>query len=423
MSDGIDPLKDIFHVSDEEKKALQAAGSIIGVVSSVWGYVNTAKSVLTALGILSQSDPVATMRGYINQLALDFKGAIAALDAELSMRAVADHLNAARTQLLQLTELAPEDAATVGIDATWDAQRPFVLNDTLQTVLSLGDPAYWERVFFQELTYNKWGPHSTHPVPVVRALPGVPSGLVYDYRLVLPAYLEAVSIRLTILVAMVKNYHTAAIPELNVMIGTLESQFKKIRQSIYPVLWAPSNLSDTTDNPEGGVDTWIGEGARVGAVEIYSAADRAEAWPGAEYPVANFSPADIPDWEKFLVRYAVRNWVRWKQLYDIIGLNAVAAILFTLKRMTGADPVLPAPDVDAAVWEYDSRKIRDGNYSLWELARMIHDLSQYGQWGVFYLLTGPDGGLVDPLSLRDLLGLLQTFRGTPYTSFREALAQ
>src|SRR5260221_4419870 len=113
MSNGIDPLKDIYHVSDQEKKALETASAIIGSISSVWGAVNSVKSVLTTLGILSQDDPVATMRGYVDELTHDFNGAVAALDAVQSMRAVADHLNAARTQLLHLTELAPEDAATV----------------------------------------------------------------------------------------------------------------------------------------------------------------------------------------------------------------------------------------------------------------------------------------------------------------------
>jgi hypothetical protein len=420
---GIDPLKDIFHVSDEEKKALETAASIVGAVSSVWGAINSAKSVLTTLGILSAGDPVVTMRAYVDELKRAFDGAVAALDAELSMRAVADHLNAARTQLLHLTELAPEDAATVGIDAAWDAQRPFVLNATLQTVLSLGDPAYWERVYFPELTYKKWGPHSTHPYPAVRGLPGVPSGLVYDSRLILPAYLEAVSIRLTIVVAMVNNYGTAMIPELNIMIGTLETHFKKIRKTIVPVLWVPTAYDDSPDVPMNGVTTWITEGARVGAVEYYSAVDRAESWPATEYPRVNFSMINLTDWPKFLVRYAVRNWVRWKQCYDFVGLNAVAACLFALKRMTGADPVLPPAEIDKDDWEYHWGKAKDGNYSLWELARMTHDLSQYGQWGAFYILTAPDGKLVKQLSLRELLGLLQSFRPTPYVSFREALAQ
>jgi hypothetical protein len=68
MSNRIDPLKDVFHLSGQERQALQTAASIIGSVSSVWGTVsgtvNTVKSVLTALGVLSgdQTDQVAEMR-------------------------------------------------------------------------------------------------------------------------------------------------------------------------------------------------------------------------------------------------------------------------------------------------------------------------------------------------------------------------
>src|SRR6476469_9168788 len=97
---GIDPLKDIFHVSDEEKKALESASSIIGSIWSVWGTFNTAKSVLTTLGLLPQSDQVAQMRHFIDLLTQDFHGAVAALDKEQSMLAVADQLESARTQHL-----------------------------------------------------------------------------------------------------------------------------------------------------------------------------------------------------------------------------------------------------------------------------------------------------------------------------------
>ena len=72
MSNGIDPLKDVFHLSDQEKQALQAATSIIGSVSSIWGSVNSVKSVLTALGLLPQADQAAEMRKYINTLVQEF---------------------------------------------------------------------------------------------------------------------------------------------------------------------------------------------------------------------------------------------------------------------------------------------------------------------------------------------------------------
>ena len=180
-----------------------------------------------------------------------------------------------------------------------------------------------------------------------------------------------------------------------------------------------------TINPEGGVITWVLGGALVGAVEIYSACDRVAPWPSDEFPLVNFRPGDmgtVDEWYKFLVRYAVRNWVRYKQLYNLIGLNAVAETIITLKRMAGIDPAtLPDPDVDLADWSYTFKKIRGGEYSIKELARMMHDIGA-SQWGTWPILTGAQGGLVNPVSLREMLGHLQN-RPEPYTSFREALQQ
>lgn len=177
MSNDFDPLKDVLPVSDQEKKALQTAASLIGSVWSVWGIVNSVKSVLTMLGVLSQSDLAATLRQEIDRLVQDFHGVVAALDKEQSMRAIADHLAGARTSHLELTESAPEDAATVGIDAAWDELRPLVLDGSLNTVLALGDPPYWKRVYFPELVYQKWPLRTGHPIPVVDPDLGLPSGL------------------------------------------------------------------------------------------------------------------------------------------------------------------------------------------------------------------------------------------------------
>jgi hypothetical protein len=427
--DFFDPLRDIFHVSEKERKALESASSIIGSVASVWGAVNSVKSALTTLGVLDEADPVDALRGQIDELVRDFHGVVAALDREQSMRAVAEQIASARTQLLNLTEHAPNDASSVGVDPVWDELRPLVLNNSLQAVVTLGDPAYWQRVFIPELTYQKWHPQQLRPNPAVSGSAGLPSGLVYDYRLILPAYLEAISIRLTIVVATVKNYHTAMVPELNLMINTLEDNFKKIRGSIWNVLWAPGLIDDNLEFPQNGVGSWIESGARVGAVEIYSAVDVAFPWPMNTFPLVDVQfdgNAEVQSkWYKFLVQYAVRNWVRWKIVYDLVGLNAVANTIMSLKRIAGrTNPTdLPEPEVDLDVWEYTVRKIKDGKYSLRELAHMIHDVGTAGNFGFWPLLDGEQHRLVNPISLKEMLKLMQTFNPSPYASFRKALSQ
>jgi hypothetical protein len=231
---------------------------------------------------------------------------------------------------------------------------------------------------------------------------------------------------LTILAAVVKDYQRLAVTELIQMIGTLESNFAIIRGSIVWVGAAPIDF----DHGFSSVPVWIdgSEGALVGAVEFYSTCDRVERWPAADFPLTNFpgaginTPENVANWTKFLVRYAVRNWVRWKQVYDIVGLNAMAKSILTLKQLAGVQPpTLPDPDVAEMAIEYTPRKIRDGNYSLRELVLMIHDLGAYAQWGSWENYIFPNG--VSPLSLRGLLRVLQTFRDEPYTSFREALKQ
>ncbi len=431
MSDGIDPLKDIFHLTDQERQALQLASSIIGTVSSVWGAFNTAMSVLTALGLHSKADQVAEMRHYIDQLVQEFDGVVAALDKEHSMRDVANQLESARTEFDNLIEFAPEDVATVGINPVWDELRPFVLDNSLRVVNTLGDPAYWNRVFFPELTYQNY-PHNVVYDDSPYLGPD-PTGLVFDYRLTLPAYLEAIAIRLIILIAVVKDYHHVAVSELTNMITTLEGYFKRIRQGIKDigVQVRPVELVgfDYPGSSYWDVDSWAHAGALVGSVEIYSACNSVAAWPADEFPLVNFpgrgtaAPETVDLWQKFLVRYAVRNWMRWKKLYDMIGLNAVAATIVTLKRMVGTEPAtLPDPDVPMADNSYTSKKIRGGDYSLRELAQMMHDIS-LTQSGIWAILSDERGNMVSPISLRGMLNLLQTYSSEPYTSFRKAMQQ
>jgi hypothetical protein len=58
----------------------------------VWGKANAVKSALTALGVMSDADPVAELRQHIDQLKQQFNGVVAALDREQSITVFAKHL-------------------------------------------------------------------------------------------------------------------------------------------------------------------------------------------------------------------------------------------------------------------------------------------------------------------------------------------
>ncbi|MEX2693375.1 hypothetical protein [Rhizobium mongolense] len=418
MSDDLDPLRDIFHLSSNERKALKNAASIIDGVSSIWGIGTTVKTVLTELGLLPDSNPVQEMRDAINLISRRFEAALSALDQASLMRDIAEQLSYSREALQTLDQFAPEEPSSTGTSA-WDAQRALLLAQSARVVIALGDRSYWQRLFFPQLLYSKW----PEPYPGRPWIPSVPpilsdsvvGGLVFDHRLALPAYVEAITIRLTILAAVVKDPRVIARDELTRIVLNLESYLTRIRAGIVYVFVPPANIKDFSNIPQNfiSVPNWIHGGALLGAVEIYSAFDRVEPWP-REFPVTGFptrhtGTADDPQWTKFLVRWAVRSWVRWKQVFNEIGLGAVARIIVRLKTMAELEPATIAGPT--------------GDYSIRELAQTLHDVGHNNQWGGWPVFEDEQHRLPNPISMRHILKLLQTYRPEPYTSIREALAQ
>jgi hypothetical protein len=240
------------------------------------------------------------------------------------------------------------------------------------------------------------------------------SGLVFDYRLTMPAYLEAIAIRLTILVSSVKNYRQVARAELVNMAATLEGYVRRIRDRISLVLGVPSYIWDTDElNDVGGfmsAPMWMRLGAAVGAVEIYSAFDRAEPWAAHEFPRANrpkTGDEDRPEfhvlWRQFLVRWSIRSWVRWKEVYHAVGLAAAEAAIVKIKQMAGVVPAAIAGP--------------GGSLSMRELAHWFNqtDADDWGSWDLV--------DLRHPISLRRMLEPVLTGSPSGDTSLRAALAQ
>jgi len=415
MSGELDPLRDIFHLSSNERKALENAASIVNGVSSIWGIGTTVKTVLTGLGLLPESNLVQEMRDAIDQVARRFEAALRSLDQVSLMRDIAEQLSYPREALQTLEQFAPEDPSSTGTSA-WDAQRALVLAQSARVVVALGDQAYWRRLFFPELLYSKWPEPYPDGGPWIPNLPPILSdtivaGLIFDHRLALPAYVEAITIRLTILAAVVKDHRVVARDELTRIALNLELYLTRIRAGIVYVFVPPANRNDFSNIPQNymSVPNWIHGGAQFGAVEIYSAFARVERWP-QEFPITGFSTTfGDPQWTRFLVRWAVRSWVRWKQVFNEIGLGAVARIIIRLKTMAELEPVTIAGPT--------------GDYSMRELAQELHDVGQKNQFGDWPVFEDEQHRFPNPISMRHILKLLQTYRPEPYTSIREALAQ
>ena len=169
------------------------------------------------------------------------------------MRDIAEQLSYSREALQTLDQFAPEEPSSTGTSA-WDAQRALVLAQSARVVVALGNQSYWQRLFFPELLYSKW----PEPYPGRPWTPNLPptlsdsiiAGLIFDHRLALPAYVEAITIRLTILAAVVKDHRVIARDELTDMALNLESYLTRIRAGIVYVFVPPANINEFSNNPQ-----------------------------------------------------------------------------------------------------------------------------------------------------------------------------
>lgn len=416
MSNGLSDLKDVLGLSKQTEQTLDGVSSVIGAISSVWGDFNTAKSILETLGLFPQSDQVSQIRQAIDKLWQEFQAVIAALDQEGSMRAVDHFRSMAENELQNLSEYAPEnplDTNNPSYPQWTDSMVTGVLDNTSEPVIELGKSSYWLRVFVPELVYKD-------PTRIQWPLVPPASGLIFDYRLTLPAYLEVISIRLTILLAVVKNYVEYSKTELNAMATTLEGYFNQIRSAIIEI-GPPVREGGVPDPSYPGepytTGMWQQYGAPVGAFEFYSTFHLVDSWPAGEYPLSGPS-SDPTAFGKFLVRYLVRTLRRWKQVFYSIGLGATAATLIKLKAIAGISPATIRPVDDH--WTYHWT----GDWSVRELAQRLAQTSGPAlPPGVPQQADGTYPPITWPISLKQVLQALQTFNPQPYTSLRLALAQ
>jgi hypothetical protein len=387
-----DFFKNTLGIADDDLQLLQISESVIGAVSGISGALNVLKTVLSALGIFAQIDQ---MQQYVSELVQDFEVVLAAEDQVSLMRDVADKVELARTELENLEEFAPDDPSATGVDPTWDSLRGEVLDNSLTAVNTLGDGAYWLRPFYTEGVYS-----SAWSGPLNPPRPSQSPNLVFDYRLTLAGYLEVISIRVTILAAMVKKYTQVNKHELDSIATKLEGYFEIIRAGIVE-LRAPSieEISATPSGPDSGTplipSTWSTPGLQLfGVVDVYSMMHLVDSWPITEIN-GDFDIIGETIYQQFIIVHLVRTMSRWKRLYTQIGLASTAAAIANLKLLAGTSPAAVTGPT--------------GDWSLRELAQRLSAVAD----------TDFSGGI----RLSNVLQTLQAWSPQPYTSLRAALAQ
>jgi hypothetical protein len=421
-------VADFLHDEGLNGKGVDAIKKVEGIfsaVSGISGYIGVLKDFF---------DPEDQLQKAVDKIIQAFRDALAADDLKFDMINVGDKLASAETAWSDLKEDPPHDAS--GDPSTWP-MWPDVTGRSKDALFALSQPGYWRRPFlgieYQDPPWTYYWPFFSGQKMTPPDLGG---GLVFDYRVTLPAFLEAVTIRLIIVQSVVKGWRDKDeyVSEFRNWASVLQEEFKTIRdgiQEIHPptlemtvggVLWpvppAPGRPPDRY--------TWMGIGGRFGAVEINSTFHAVDQWPAGHWPnEEDFSPKNVKGYyDAFRISHLIGTMARWKKVYREIGLPAVAkirprledcGILVQLKALLG-EPV--TPERDPATGRVDRRS---GDWSVLELVQRLqsYTLAQ----------TGSDLGLVGPLGIISLRGVLKALWGNSfnqqpeaYTSLRAAVA-
>jgi len=377
-------------ITKKQQTAVNGVETVIGVISQLSGYLSAAKSVLQLLGVI-QPDTDATLQA-VQNLTSAFDAALSALDAHQTMLDVENQIGTARGMLDSLREL--DEAALQNLRDGLDTAR-FSMLDNNAVVEALAGEAYWERVFVPQGIYTAAWVGKLAPSDVD---PNSPPALEFDYRWTLPAYLEAIAIRVTIVMAIFKEFknNPGIQQEFGSMAQILEQNFKRIRGAIVEI--RPPEMPVRSLAPLDWT-TWANFGAPFGAVETYSTFHAVDAWPPGELLQYAVKVEDQAWYTTFLVRHKIRTLGRWKQVYNQIGIAKVPATIAHLRQLTGA----PATPIDGPTGDWSVRELSDA------------------------LLGIPGSGFKLPdnknVSLQAVLQALQTFNSQPFTSMQAAVTQ
>jgi hypothetical protein len=424
------PIDDFLHkqldVSDNVRTSIDQG------VQMVKGIIDTVKQAIAFVGFVeSLFESVGEALGLI-------PGAVSALDSAVNK------LEGYYDQLLHISEVSASMQNLAGIigpvygafgelqkyvlnnkgadpsipDPPWDqhADVETTTHNAPITLTSL-DYTYFNRQFFPELVYSDGWIGVANP-------PGTPADMVFDYRLTLPVYIEAVTIRLVVLASLYKNafelpgnrpemenfWNSLSYIYNTIVGGIVELQPPALEQLMVTITTVPGDKPGSTVTNTFPSE-WASRGGNLfGAVERYSMSSVVNSWPSDEKPASGMglTPEDVASFSypKFMIRHLLRTMACVKQVYISVGLCKTARLMRHVDQLMGNSLTLFSPPI--------------GDWSLTEL--------------VDRLLAVPSSGLDDTnvpklligrrlIKLSVVLPVLQTFNPVPYTSLRSALQQ
>jgi len=194
---------------------LRAAEATVGVLANITSIIGIPGAILSLISAFQKDQTAERLQEIAQKLEAVLQFAHAE-DAVRQMQQIVVALEAARSRLQTLLELGVNDPL---------ASTPEAFFDALKSANTLADRAFWLRPFFDELVFvNHWFGKVNPPVEDL----GGGRSVVFDYRLTLPAFVEAITIRLSVLALLRTDFPAAFQRELVGFADTLEKFRKEI---------------------------------------------------------------------------------------------------------------------------------------------------------------------------------------------------
>lgn len=389
-----DAILDKFGASRELRDTIADVEAVIDAVSKVSSGVAAGKFVyesvawaLRELGFLEKKvDKIGELTKKVDQLTelvrSKFAEVLDAVHVEALLQrklTIAQQLSRSRTAF-RLLQPHPPDSPEFK-ERVDDAD-----SGTLEAIHTLGHPDFWKRPYYAPWVYSD--PWSGRIEPPMESTG--PGAFVFEYRLTMAPYLEALAWRIVVWGLIGQKYanHAPPLSELaqdllvihdrilNAIVTLRAPTEKEFAPHYAPVTWV--NMTTEYQRRE---SVWSQHGRRYGAVETYSAVAAVESWPELTFlmpqapsPIrTDEMPGEIQTSEqmqerqriqaeyaekhknflkamalyetnvkaahkRFVVPHALRTLGRRKLVYAVVGLPAVWRAVNHLRKLAGEPP-------------------------------------------------------------------------------------
>jgi len=357
IEDDLKTLKDkVQEISGDNKSSLakigDKIGTLAGIVANLSGILQLPSVLISLQSSLKQlfggEDPI---KGELDRIAnlLQVTFSFEESEADLTqMQLVNDAVVRCRSALTGLLLEQPPYLPTA-LDR---------LNiDTLTELNLLESEPYWKRVFFGELEYEDYWFGRVEPPgeDIVSSRPG--RSFVFDYRLTLAGYLDAIWVRTSAIVLMLASdflVREAALAEIQSRATALENFYNRILRGFkksrtptfndvvyqdiappgFPLPWLSSAFDPVIPSPTP---------RPVGVVSALDGNGIVDSYPDELFPnrtLGPFGPFASPTEEyfEFATRYALGAIRRELVFYVKIGLDRAWTTIQDLRRISGQAP-------------------------------------------------------------------------------------